>query len=89
MLGLLHCNKKGKCNKIVSNLEHTIFKMVLCSILNTTIILPIFATVMIRRNGMEFLSLHRKQIKKGIESTRNFFDTVLFWGRYFVAVDIL
>ena len=83
------CNKKGKCNKIVSNLEHTIFKMVLCSILNTTIILPIFATVMIRRNGMEFLSLHRKQIKKGIESTRNLFDTVLFWGRYFVAVDIL
>ena len=63
--------------------------MVLCSILNTTIILPIFATVMIRRNGMEFLSLHRKQIKKGIESTRNLFDTVLFWGRYFVAVDIL
>lgn len=62
--------------------------MVLCSILNTTIILPIFATVMIRRNGMEFLSLHRKQIKKGIESTRNLFDTVLFWGRYFVAVDI-
>jgi hypothetical protein len=44
---------------------------------------------MIRRNGMEFLSLHRKQIKKGIESTRNLFDTVLFWGRYFVAVDIL
>lgn len=38
---------------------------------------------------MEFLSLHRKQIKKGIESTRNFFETVLFWGRYFVAVDIL
>lgn len=26
MLGLLHLIKKGKCNKIVSNLEHTILK---------------------------------------------------------------
>lgn len=88
MLGLLHLIKKvNVINSKQFRAYH--FKMVLCSILNTTIILPIFATVMIRRNGMEFLSLHRKQIKKGIESTRNLFDTVLFWGRYFVAVDIL
>lgn len=37
---------------------------------------------------MEFLSLHRKQIKRELNQ-REIFDTVLFWGRYFVAVDIL